>query len=423
MNDIQILRTYVSNIEKTLDLLSSPDFAQTNDLGALAKDFNTVKTGFSQLSKITNQGRATADLRTEKLKALKKWLEAYSANREQTLEEAIPKKLKNKDALIDTSTLDQYQRYAHLALNYMGNLTPRYQNVKSTVTKVMQTGALLNKHFDKFELSEEDLPAVDLLSDEDGSSTMEMEELDSDLLEEELDLSKAPTVAPLKMIKNIGSILKYYARFIKKVEAKYSEFMPLLQRLEQIDLNELFPKINEKNKLIQNLFKDLVNINKTLYQSDFKYKLAFREEYFKLVAECLEYLPENMAKQVAFAINRFKEKTKMEEAIDKSVGGMKQFDPTKDPNFNQSSPHLNVPKPELVEPWKADPKKIEEVKKSLQQLPGPDLTTPLKKSPFIGDELSDEEKKKYKSLWETAAKFDQNSLTKIANKLANKYKI
>jgi hypothetical protein len=430
MSNVQVLRGLVNNLERSLNLLASPEFAQVNDLPALQQDFRVLKARFQELSRLTNRGRATAELRTAKLKALKKWLADYSTNWNQTVTNAVPQRYRNKDAIIDTTALDQYQRYAHLALQYMANLTSRYQDVKEKVDAILEVGRMLNTHLHKFDLTEEDLPSVDQLSDDDG-----LEELSSDELEEELDLSKAPTVAPLKMIKSVGALLKLYARFIKKVEAKYDEMQPLIDRLELVSLDELFPKINHRNNLVQSLFKNLVNINKLLYQGKFHGGLAFRKKYYELVGECLPYLPESLAAQVRFMLARTQPKSPAEEAVEHSVGGIRRYDPLKDPEMGRSSPHLaKEPVSPTPQVWQPDPKKVEEVSKTLRSLPlaPKPVVRPANTQSEppasgervrqdIGERISPQDKARYEKLWEVAAGFEVKHLTKQATILSQKY--
>ncbi len=414
MTNIQVLKSLITNIERSLTILGSPEFAQTNDLPGLQQDFKTLRIKFNELSRLTNRGRATAELRTDKLRKLKKWLDAYSQQREKTLESALPKKYHNKDLMIDASVLDQYHRYAIMALQYISNLTPRYQTLKERIDNILSVGKMLGTHLHKFELSEENLPTVDELSDDDG-----IEELNSDELEEDLDLSKVPTVVPAQMIKTIGALLKIYAKFIKKVEIKYDEIIPLIERLETVNLDELFPKINQRNTLIQSLFKNLVNVNKLLYQGKFHYSLAFRQKYYELIGECLTYLPDTLAAQVRTMLAQFQAKSPMEEAIDHSVGGIKEYDPIQDQSMMRASPFSQIPIPA---------KEIMDYSKPLPPPPKvpqfPLVTEPPssgeKLKPEIGDKLSPEEKVKYEKLWQVASKFEVNQLLKIANNLNSK---
>jgi hypothetical protein len=384
MNNIPMLRSYIHRVESILSELNSNELNPI-DLPDIISKLSLLKEHFEELSEITNNGKGPSQLNA-KLKILNKLLVSYSKDKDEFLINNLAKKYKNKNVSIDTSTLEKYILYSEYTVKYMQELGSRYKQTKNIVTPLFKLHSKLTGVANLFELQEEDLPSFDNLSVDDLTSSVE-------------------EASPAKTINSIRSLLRIFGKFIKTVEDKYQKMDSLLNEGAErgVDtLEELYSKINYKNKLIQSLFNNLLNVKNIISESNYQHKLAFIAEYKKLLKLCIKYLPQKMMQRF---LNdpMLRETSQVDEELARSVGKIRNYDPSKDPMMFPNSNKKSV---------------VKEPPAILQQrtrIPTPELDLPLEKEEIIGDPISSEDKKKYEALWNAASLKRLNKLAQIFN--------
>lgn len=353
----------------------------------LLSQLTALQDYFLSFAKLTNNGRGPSELRTEKLKILKRWLEEYS-DKEKFLLQTIPQRYKNKPVAVDGSTLDKYQEYAEIALTYMLELPGKYQIIKNKTLPLLAIRKQIVKNLNVFELEEEDLWKM-------VSANNETEET----------IIQGITHTPQKTINTIRSLLRSYGRFITTVEEQHQKILPLLHSLENLTLEKTYNQFNRRNKLLQSLVKNLSNIKKTIEQNDFTHKLAIIKEYQSILQEINHYLPLEVIKKLSLTSIT----SPLEEEINRSIGKSKKYDPLKDPEMGWPKSTISVDEPKFKE--KID-NRIDRVLKH-QELA--DI------SQREGNPLSPEEKQKYEQLWKNQAESIPKKIIRIANYLEIKY--
>jgi hypothetical protein len=234
---------------------------------------------------------------------------------------------------------------------------------------------------DKFLLTEDHVPSYDLFAADDA---------------EEYNLTgNEPEVSPAKMINSIQSILNTFHAFSLKVADKYQEVMDLVQELDNVDLGDFFNRTNQRNKLIKNMLQNLSEMNGVLYQNTIPGSHALREQYYQIVENCAELLPDHIANRLLATIKPRKGKGKMQSALENSLHGIDKYDPAKDPAMKFQSPHVkNYIAPVEPEPFK--PKELSLEERVDQKLRHQELADVSQRP---GHTLSPEEKTKYEKLW------------------------
>lgn len=391
MNSVQILSQKINTVKRiTNELLLYKD----TDPEILHGKLILLKKKFQEFTKLTNAGKASQELRKEKLKVLKIWLDNYDDPAQVAIKH-LPKKYLNKNITLPSRTLQEisyFKYYIELIIEYMEKLEPRFLALKEKVISILEKDNVLKQHINKFLISPDDVPDLDLLAAEDNDI-----------------LGDLPEVAPAKMIATIQSILKKYHSFSLLVAEKYKDIISLIQELDNIDLGEFLSKVNIKNKLIQQLLRNLIDINKILYQEkDLKYKPLLREKYYRLVEECITVFPQHIGEKVLSIIEQHKGKEQLQEAIEGSLGGINKYMPEKDPLMTYQSPHIvsYKPKEKLEEPLE------ERIDRKLRHQ---DLAEVSQRP---GASLSPEEKNKYEELWSKS-----NSNNRELLKISKAYKI
>ncbi len=387
--DIKVLASIVTSIQNIIDELEMYDSLKIN-IDSLQEDFKNIRTTFGSLKKFTNQGKGSQFLRVIKLKELKKWLAEYSKSPLKGVETDIPKRLQGQEFAIDTALLDKYRRYSELAIEYMTSLPSKYKEVAGKVVSAMNKQKEIEKLSKIFEIKQSELPAVDELRDDDGAE-----------LEEEIDIDSLKLLSPKKTVKKIQGILSRYGKFVSKTEEMLNLLDEMTSRIEETDTEALFMQVHERNELIKRLFRNLVLMNKSLYQADFETVSLMREKYIELVNSSTRFLPERMAKLVA---QHIKPISRFEQLVNSRSEG---FDPAKDEDTFFTSPHIPSPPPYLPLNEDKEYELPEELMPKPLELPG--------KTPE-GTSISEEEKKKYEALWEEAS-LSPTVLSKLADQL------
>jgi hypothetical protein len=371
----------ISSLVYIIGQLSTPELNQSADPELLHKKFLTLQRKLSELTKLTNAGKAAPELRTKNLKIIKNWLLNYSTPADVAIE-YLPKKYQNKNVELDSDALRQiayFKTYIQHVIEYMQNLGPRYLAVKNVVDEIMEKGQMLAVHMDKFVLSDDDMPRDDYFSADD-----------------EYEISgELPIVSPAKMIKTIQTILNKYHHFSVLVSEKYKEIMPLIDELDEVDLGEFLTRTNKRNKLIKQLLQTLVDVNRILYQEPIPNKEHLREQYYKLVEDCAGVVPVHIGNRLLAAIKKRKSKGQFQTAIEQSLEGVRKYDPLKDPAMHFQSPH--VPSYEVPEVAKKDEPLDERIDRKLRHQELADI------SQREGKPLSPDDKKKYEELWRGSA--------------------
>lgn len=409
MTDIQLLNAKANGVKTLMQQLSSSEFGKEADPEFLHKKFLLLQKKFGELTKVSNAGKATPELRA-KLKTLKKWYDKYAdtAKYPSSAEVAIsglPKKYLNKNVVLDAQTLKQishFKIYIVHVFNYMQKLDAKYRETKETIATLMEKGKTLQTHMDKFIITEDHIPSYDYFAADD---------------EEEYELTgNEPEVAPTKMVSGIQTILNKFHQFSIKVTEKYQEVASLAQELDDVDLGDFFNRTNQRNKLIKQLLHNLSEINGLLYQGTIPGNHALREQYYQIVENCAELLPDHIASRLLATIKPRKNKGKMQSALERSLQGIDKYDPAKDPGMKFQSPHVRnyvapapFEKPELGPLEDRIDRKVRH--QELSELPqkGEPLTSAEKtkyenlwNDTRQGEPLSPEDKEKYEKLWNTA---------------------
>lgn len=402
MNAASLVKHYIKIVEK---LTSELDRWTTVKPDNITKQFNALQKSWLTLAKLTNNGKGPTELRTEKLKALKKWLSAY-ANKEEFLQNTIPQRYKNKTVVVDNSILDTYQEYANLAIIFMTEMPIKYQEIKDKVLPLLAMRKELFKHLDDFELEESDLLAVAAIETE----------------------VEGMIHTPQKTINSIRAILRNYAKFIKSVQIVEAEIEELLAYFEGTTLEVIYNRLNHRNRLLKSLVSNLSNIKKTIEEANFQHKLAIIKEYQVILEGMSQYLPDNVIHKLSLA----KLTSPIQEELERSPKYVKRYDPLKDP--------------EMVWPEPVTPKEEEKSKetiekrvdrlvrnyeladeaKELAQRPGKPLSPEEKKKyqelwNREGVPVSPEDKQKYEALWEREASLKLKKLIRLAKHLEIKY--
>lgn len=419
MNAASLVKQYSRIIENIISELDTLESFEANDL---MFKLNALQNAFKDLAKLTNAGRGTSELRTEKLKILKKWLQDYS-KKEEFLLQTVPQKLKNKTVAIDNTTLDRFQQYAENAIYFIDDLKSRYKEIEERVIPLLTARKELFKNVDDFEIPENELLALAQQEDE----------------------IEATVHSPQRTIIKIRAILKRYNEFVTATEAKEREVMTLVHYFENIFklnseytakdiLHKTYSQLNRRNRLVTALVRNIGNLKKTIQSSNFTNKEKIFTEYQVGLEEIGKYLPIQVVERLSLAAlaipaeeEQQRKQTQIEMELAKSPGQIRKYDPLKDPE-------MNWPKPENKKPLDED--KSPEVKPvftptypdttKLPELPK-GWTTKEDKDKYQkfwdeGEPVDPMDKKKYEQLWETA---DSHSSTKklvrLANYLENKY--
>lgn len=401
MNAVSSVNHYTNIINKIVSELDSLESFETNNL---MSKLNLLQKDFLDLAKLTNDGKGSAELRTEKLKTLKKWLQDYS-DKEKFLLQTVPQRLKNKPVAVDSTTLDKFEEYAQTAINYISGLPAEYKAIKARVLPFLVVRKQLFKNLDSFELDESDLLA---LAAEPPPRWFREPPVE------------AITHNPEKTIKTIRAVLRRYDRLIIAVDAKEQSILQLLTDFENTlqlkgDYTEedilqvIYSQLNNRNKLLQSLVKNISNLRKTIAGGDFKHKLAIIKKYQSDLETFNKYLPEEVISKLSLTTLI----SPIEEELSKSPGQIKRYDPLKDqemewPESEEELPEIK-PKEDMAE----------RVDRALRHQELADISKETGMRP--GKPTSPEEKQKYEQLWETASLQSTKKLTRIANYLETKY--
>lgn len=390
MNPASLVKNYLVIIK---NIISELDSLKTFEPKELSVQFDKLQENFLNLTKLTNNGKGPSELRTDKLKALKKWLAAY-ADKEQFLQNTVPQRHKTKVVAIDSSTLDTYQKYANLALNYMTEMPIKYQEIKNRTLPILAMRKQLFKNLDSFVLKESDL--MSFAAKEDIETIIE-----------------GVTHTPTKTINSIRSILRVYGKFIKAVEISQEEVLPLLDFFNNMSIEQIYTQFNKRNRLLQSLVKNLSNIKKIIERAPFQHKFAIMKEYQILLESMNEYLPTEVINHLTITNLT----TTLQDELDKSPKQIKKYDPLKDLKMNwPKADELVSTKSKVTKPQEAMKDRVDRAIRH-QEL--------AETSQRPGKTLSPEDKKKYENLWknETSASKKLTKLTKLAAYLISKYNI
>lgn len=391
MNAASLVKNYTSIINNIVTELDSLTAFETSDL---MSKLNLLQKEFLDLAKLTNDGKGSAELRTEKLKILKKWLQDYS-DKERFLLQTVPQRLKNKPVAVDSTTLDKFQEYAQTAIDYISALPAEYKAIKARVLPFLAVRKQLFKNLDSFELDEGDLLA----------------------LAAKEEIVEHVTHSPEKTIKSIRAILRRYDKLILAVDAKEQTILQLLSDFENAlqltgdyteenILQAIYTQLNRRNKLLQALVKNLSNLKKTIETGNFKHQLAVIKEYQVGLQDFNKYLPEEVINKLSLTTLT----SPIEEELARSPGQIKKYDPLQDPQ-------MEWPEPQETEPTQIKPK--EDIGQRVDRAMKHRELAELAQRP--GQELMPEEKQKYEQLWETASLQSAKKLARIANYLETKY--
>ncbi len=391
MNAVSSVNHYTNIINKIVSELDSLEPFETNNL---MSKLNILQKDFLDLAKLTNDGKGSAELRTEKLKTLKKWLQDYS-DKEKFLLQTVPQRLKNKPVAVDSTTLDKFQEYAQTAINYISSLPAEYKAIKEKVLPFLAVRKTLFKNLSSFELDESDLLAL---------ATKE-------------EVIEPAIHSPEKTIKSIRAILRRYDRLILAVDAKEQSILQLLADFEatlqlkgdyteENILQRIYSNLNHRNKLLQSLVRNISNLKKTIANGNFKHKLAIIKKYQSDLETFDKYLPEEVIDKLSLTTLT----TPTEEELAKSPGQIRQYNPLKDPE-------MEWPEPKEEDIIEVKPKEdiSDRVDRALRHRELADI------SQREGQPLSDIEKKEYEKLWESASSQSTKKLIRIANYLETKY--
>lgn len=394
MNAVSSVNHYTNIINKIVSELDSLESFETNNL---MSKLNLLQRDFLDLAKLTNDGKGSAELRTEKLKTLKKWLQDYS-DKEKFLLQTVPQRLKNKPVAVDSTTLDKFQEYAQTAIEYITKLPVEYKAIKEKVLPFLAVRKTLFKNLSSFELDESDLLAL-----------AAKEEVIEPVIH-----------TPEKTIKSIRAILRRYDRLIIAVDAKEQSILQLLTDFENTlqlkgdyteenILQTIYSKLNQRNKLLQSLVKNISNLRKTIANADFKHKLAVIKKYQSDLEAFNKYLPEEVISKLSLTTLT----SPIEEELARSPGQIKKYDPLKDPEMDWPKPTKELPE---ISPKEDMADRVDRVLRH-QELADISQETGMRP----GSPVSSEEKQKYEQLWETASLQSIKKLTRIANYLETKY--
>lgn len=371
MNPASLVKHYSKVIENIVSELETLEKFKIDNLTGL---FVSLKNEFVRLSKLTNNGKVPAELKKTKLQALKKWLQDYS-DKENFLLGTVPKKLKNKPVAVDSTTLDTYQEYAQIAIQYIEELPVKYADLKERILPLLKIGERLTKDAENFEMDEGYLFAL-------------AQEFAEDIIETQ-------THNPAKTINSVKAILRVYGRFIEDVEQLQGSLLYNAETIEntlQLDpgydpesaLEQIYRKLNQRNRLVASLVKNLFSLKKLIENNDFSQKLLIVREYQNGLEEVSRHLPFTIFNRLAISKNI----SPLEQELARSPGKVKEYNPLQDPE-------MGWPK---GKPSKETAKQYTPVYEETQQTP--DL--PEKTENQL---LTPEEKKKYEKLWEEASPY------------------
>lgn len=330
---IQSLKANIAGVEHYMQQLRSPEFGKDADPEVLRSKFLLLQRRFSEFTKLTNAGKGPPELRA-KLKVLKKWLDKYSDPEKYPAPahiaiENLPQRYKNKNVTLDNrslQTIAYFKFYITKVFEYMSKLHSKYTELKDKISDILSVGQTLHKNLDKFLITQDDVPSYDYFAADDD------DEITGDL----------PTVSPAKMIKTIQVILNQFHAFSTKVADSYNEVALLTKELDNVDLGEFFTRTNQRNSMIKKLLSNLVEINKTIYQSKLPSAPLFRQKYYQLVEECVPLLPPHIGRELSATIAPRKDKGRFDQALEQALHGT---DPNKSPAQMFSSPHLQYTPP------------------------------------------------------------------------------
>lgn len=418
MNAASLVKQYsriIQNIVSELDTLES---FEANDL---MSRLTALQDAFRDFAKITNAGRGTSELRTQKLKVIKKWLEEYS-QKEEFLLQTIPQKLRRKTVAVDSTTLDQFKNYAENALTFMEYLPENYKKIEEVVIPLLTAKKTLFKTIDNFEIPENELLAL--------------------AQQEETEAINAVVHSPQKTIIKIRAILKKYNNFVLDVEAKEQRVRELVKpfvytlqlnagfTVEDV-LHKIYKQLNRRNKLVTALVRNLGNMKKTILSANFKNKDAIFTEYQIGLEEVGKHLPIEIVQRLSltslatpFEEEQQQKQTQIEMELAKSPGQIRKYDPLKDPDMNWPKHETKNSLEEENAPNEFSPIYPETTK--LPELPK-GWTTKEDKDQYEklwndGNPVTPQEKAKYEQLWETADSHSTvKKLVRLANYLEKKY--
>lgn len=376
-NEAQLVLAKINNLQQVMQDLSSPEFGKEADPELLHKKFLVLQRKFNEFTRLTSAGKASPELRKTKLKFLQDWINKYE-NPAQAVISGLPKKYQNKNVTLNPQALKQvafFKNYIQHIISFMDKLEPRYKELKQVVSDIMEKGKTLQTHLDKFLLTDDFIPEIELFA----AKKTEETDITGDL----------PDASPAKMIKTIQVVLNKYHKFSVDASNKYKEIEHLVNELEPIDLGEFLDRSNKRNKLIQALLRDLVDINKTLYQAKFSSGSLLREKYYRLVEECVPLVPDHIGAKLMAVIKPRKGKGKFQTVLDQSLQGVQKYDPFKDPATKYQSPHVLTYNPSVP----VTPTMEQRVDTRLRNQMPNDSQRP-------GTPLSPADKDKYQQLWQ-----------------------
>lgn len=393
-NEASVVLAKISNLQNIMKQLSTSEFSKEADPELLYKKFLTLQKKFNEFTKLTNAGKASPELKVTKLKFLQNWIDNYE-NPAQAVIGGLPKKYQNKNVTLSPQALKQvfnFKKYIPHIIEFMNKLEPRYKELKKVVSDVMEKGKTLQVHMNKFLLTNDFIPEIELFA----AGKTEETEITGDF----------PNVSPIKMLKTIQSIISKYYKFSVEASNKYGEIENLVNELEPIDLGDFLDRTNKRNKLIQALLRDLVDINRTLYQTKFSSGPILRQKYYQLVEECVPLVPEHIANKLLAVIKPYKDKGKFQTVLDQSLEGIQQYKPS-----TYQSPHVtNYTPPTPILPSlekRVDHRLINQELANISQRPGQALSPKevaqyqrLWKQTPEGAPILPAEKAKYEALWD-----------------------
>lgn len=375
MNPATQAKSIISNLEQIISELNSAGDGGYNYLYDLESRYHELEGLVQQLTRLAPAGKMLPEFE-EDYQYLKEFVDNYS---DKFLEEKIPQKLRNKDVVVDSTELEHYLHYAKVAIKYFDALPSNYKAYVNKAKSLLPVGNYILDNIESFKLTEKDIPKIDYL------------------LADDINPQEFEAVPPKQFASRIKTKLQRLAKYVKKLESKFENIKSLIHQLHDTDLETVIPTTNKKNHLIQRGFKQMQELNKLIYQSNFSHNVAIRQQYWKLLEMLSAHLPQDLENKITRKVDHLSgsnidlTKSIKEEAL----------------NFKKQ------PMSQWVSPWVEDPDlELDPVTDLKWPVPKGAPVTPKQKQEleelWTGKKITPEEKARYEKLWEVAAKIQKN---------------
>jgi len=377
MNPATQAKIIISNLDQIIQELNSSELNDSgyNYLYDLESKYYELEGQVKKLKRLIPDGKILPEFEQD-LNDIKDFVNNYS---DEFLEQKIPQKFKNKDVVVDSTELEKYLRYAKIAIEYFDKLSQKYKSFISQTRKFVPIGAYIQDNLQSFKLTEQDIPKIDYLLNDDSPP------------------QEFQAIPPKQFASRIKAKLQRLAKYVKNIEKTFEEIEKLAWEVWDVDLESIIPSTNKKNQLVQRAFKQLQDLNKLIYQSNFSSPVAIRRQYWKILEILSKHLPTDLGNKIMKKVDHLsgenidQTKSIKEEAL----------------NFKRQ------PMTQWVSPWTQNP--------DLEPDPVTDLkfpvpigapVTPRQKEEYEslwkGKKVTPEEKARYEKLWEVANKINKN---------------